>query len=41
MAATPVFFEKLYSVNGFGVLSMVRNKRLSQLSIFLTNNELV
>ena len=31
--------SSIISVNGFGLLSIVRNRRLSQFSIFLTNDE--
>lgn len=33
--------SSIISVNGFGLLSMVRSGRLSQFSIFLTNDEFV
>lgn len=42
MAATPDLGKNsVISVNGFGLLSMVRDRRLSPLSILLTNNEFV
>lgn len=33
--------SSIISVNGFGLLSMVRSGRLSQFSIFFTNDEFV